>query len=80
MEGPSIPFMLNGLAVTFEQVLEQFKRNGIIITEEQKREQRKAVCKDCSSYNSNLHRCNECGCMVDVKIYVDASRCPLGKW
>lgn len=37
------------------------------------------ICKSCSSFTS-LKTCRECGCIMPLKIKINDSICPLGKW
>lgn len=38
------------------------------------------ICKQCSSFNSNLKTCKECGCFMPAKTKVPKTTCPIGKW
>lgn len=42
-------------------------------------EARYDICKSCSSFTS-LKTCRECGCIMPLKIKINGSYCPLGKW
>lgn len=40
---------------------------------------RMAICKSCPELIS-FNRCNQCGCLMDVKTRLRGAHCPLGKW
>jgi hypothetical protein len=44
---------------------------------------RKEVCDTCPSnvdIGGHVHYCNECGCLLALKIRFPFTSCPLGKW
>lgn len=53
--------------------------DGILASSE-KYLQRLSACNSCSSYNSTISLCNECGCLILAKAKINISICPLGKW
>lgn len=42
--------------------------------------QRLAVCKQCPRFVRFTHQCKECGCIMDTKVKLADSKCPLDKW
>jgi len=42
--------------------------------------QRIEVCKTCSKYDEEQHRCKECGCLLAGKARFIFEECPLQKW
>jgi hypothetical protein len=41
------------------------------------------TCRECESYvniTENTHRCNSCGCVIEWKVKLQVTTCPLGKW
>lgn len=45
----------------------------------EKAEERMKLCAQCDKFNS-IGLCTECGCVMVVKVKIDTSSCPLGKW
>ena len=43
-------------------------------------QQRYDTCKACESFKTISKRCRECGCFMKVKVTLQNSTCPLGKW
>jgi hypothetical protein len=41
---------------------------------------REGICRSCPKYESESHRCYECGCHLDYKIPRTTEKCPLAKW
>lgn len=37
-------------------------------------------CSQCPSFNKDTFICNECGCLMRLKVLIPISKCPLGKW
>jgi hypothetical protein len=37
-------------------------------------------CKACVSLVANLHKCTDCGCIVEPKTQLSSEKCPRGKW
>lgn len=48
----------------------------------EKCEERLAICKKCDSLEAlkSLELCKECGCVVYLKVKLEHSECPKGKW
>jgi hypothetical protein len=53
--------------------------NGILVSE-QKVENRKQTCHDCSQFNRDSKRCYLCGCYMEVKWKFKSSECPMSLW
>lgn len=43
-------------------------------------QRRRAICMGCPSLDRAANRCKECGCVMALKPWSKAERCPLGKW
>lgn len=44
------------------------------------RQQRLAICNGCDAHNKSLHLCTVCGCVVDLKVKLSKSSCPMELW
>lgn len=44
------------------------------------RDQRLDICNQCEHLISVTRQCSKCGCFVDGKTLLAASKCPLKKW
>lgn len=42
--------------------------------------QRKAICIECNSYNQEENSCSSCGCIADTLMTYTDSKCPEGFW
>jgi len=38
------------------------------------------VCKKCDRFTSLTAQCKECGCFMKIKVKLENTVCPLGKW
>jgi len=55
------------------------KGNQLFATdEEQKR--RMDICKACTYYSEEDVRCRHCGCFLQQKTSLTASKCPIDRW
>ena len=51
----------------------------IKVAEDDVRETRYAICKDCDKM-TKYKVCSECLCIIPIKVVWAESSCPLGKW
>lgn len=49
-------------------------------TQEPQSERRMKICKACDQFQPFLQRCAVCGCLMPLKVLLDNSVCPKGKW
>ena len=53
----------------------------MIIASDKVIEERRNICKKCEHYTKmGVYLCNKCGCIVEGKIRLSSSECPVGKW
>lgn len=43
-------------------------------------EARLAICRGCPFFRHSDERCSKCGCVMAIKTYLKAEKCPVGKW
>lgn len=48
--------------------------------EEQVSERRMSICSDCPEFIGLTKQCKQCGCIMPMKVKLEAAKCPLGKW
>lgn len=72
--------MLFELAGTAADVVTEYKNKGILLADENKTDMRMNLCADCKSFDKKSSRCGLCGCFMNLKVRLDASSCPIGKW
>jgi hypothetical protein len=48
--------------------------------DEEKAKQRYIICQDCPSLISLTKQCKKCGCIMPMKVKLEKSACPIGKW
>jgi hypothetical protein len=77
--------------LTDEEIKDIIDTNTSLITEDasnsslgffsskELQEQRYEVCKSCNSFTT-LKTCQECGCIIPLKIKLKNSVCPVNKW
>lgn len=49
------------------------------LADSQAQEARYDICKDCTAFTI-LKTCEECGCIMPLKVKIANASCPLGKW
>jgi hypothetical protein len=37
-------------------------------------------CRACEHFDAEIITCRECGCPMNVKSWLKAAECPIGKW
>lgn len=42
--------------------------------------ERYTECKNCEVRNKQLNICTICGCVIPLKVILEKSSCPMGKW
>lgn len=53
--------------------------NGIFVSTEVKLS-RMDICASCPHFDRAQIRCKECGCYLESKTAIKASKCPIDKW
>jgi hypothetical protein len=38
------------------------------------------TCKACPEFLGATHQCKKCGCLMNLKVKLQDSGCPIGKW
>ena len=72
--------LLFELVGTASDAVNEYARRGLVVTDEKKMNMRMALCSECKSFEKNSARCGLCGCFMNVKVRIEASKCPLSKW
>lgn len=49
-------------------------------TSEEVANKRHSLCLVCPEFISLTKQCKKCGCFMPIKIKLESSLCPLGKW
>lgn len=73
---PSLSDQAKGLAA----MLWRFARSGFSITTRIEARRRRLICEGCDKFDQVATRCTACGCLVNIKPWMSAAACPLGKW
>lgn len=72
--------MLFELAGTAKDVISEYQRRGQLVSDENKMNIRMELCAGCKCFDKASARCSLCGCFMKVKVRLEASKCPVGKW
>jgi hypothetical protein len=43
-------------------------------------DQRLDICKECPFFINGTSQCSKCGCIMPLKVKLEAAACPEGKW
>ena len=49
-------------------------------TNQEARDRRFNICKECDRLFKPTRTCKECGCFMAMKTWLRLAECPLGKW
>jgi hypothetical protein len=52
----------------------------ILLAEDDERDRRYNLCKECNKFDTVTRTCTECNCIMPVKTCWQDSTCPLNKW
>jgi hypothetical protein len=55
------------------------KGNQLFVSDEEQT-RRMEICKTCDQFAQEDIRCRKCGCFLQQKTSLTASKCPLNKW
>lgn len=77
---PSLKEMAFSITQAVKDSLVQAATNGYVITNNTKLAKRMNICSECEFLIAESSRCSKCGCYMNVKTRLDASKCPIGKW
>ncbi len=69
---------IKGLFVSIASVIKYAKRSGQVVATKPTIANRLDICRTCEKMQGN--RCEECGCVLTIKIGLKAVECPIGKW
>ena len=72
--------LLFELTGTLGDALQEYKNRGTVLADDAKVDTRMELCAGCKSFDKDSARCSLCGCFMKLKVRLDASKCPVGKW
>lgn len=49
-------------------------------SEEELKEERLAICRQCPYFYAKLQKCRKCGCIMPLKTRLKNASCPVHKW
>jgi len=70
---------LFNLTETVINSIRVYKQQGAILTTESKQQTRIETCLNCDKLSDN-GICGLCGCFMNVKVRLEAAKCPASKW
>lgn len=68
------------LGKTAMDAMSEYSRRGLLVQSEEKMNMRMQLCSECKCFDKSSSRCSLCGCFMKVKVRIEASKCPVGKW
>jgi len=80
VQKPTFSQMAVNFASTIKHVTEHAAKTGIVLSSEEKRNERYAMCQACEFFDNQMHRCMKCGCFMNTKVLFEAAKCPINKW
>lgn len=73
-----LTYKVASAAQTLTNVVKEAVTTGLIKADKKKVEERLNICFKCDKFNNTT--CSVCGCIMQWKSALQASKCPLGKW
>lgn len=77
---PSLKQMAFGLTEAIRDNITNAISNGVLLASEEEKEKRFDICVTCEFLMVKQSRCLKCGCYMNLKTRLKASKCPIGKW
>lgn len=77
---PSLKQMAFSLTSTLKDAVLQAAKDGTVIATPDVLLKRMDMCVVCEFFIPNTSRCSKCGCFMNFKTRLAASKCPVGKW
>ncbi len=75
---PSVSKLISNAAETLAHMVRNFVHVGTVAASDEVVKKRETICSPCERRRGD--RCAECGCFIQLKIAIDASKCPKGRW
>lgn len=77
---PSLREMAFGLTDALKQNITNVVVNGVLLASQEEMEKRFNLCVACEYLIPEQSRCIKCGCYMNMKTRLQASKCPINKW
>lgn len=75
---PPLHRMIWDALKTFTRVLRGAPQG--IIVDAPFQERRLSICESCEWFVSESKRCQQCGCLMTIKVTLKQASCPIHKW
>jgi len=72
--------MAFNLTESIKNSLSNFAKTGVLLADSTLVEYRIDQCVGCPHFQAENSRCLKCGCYMNMKTRLVASKCPVGKW
>ena len=77
---PTLRHMAGDIMDTAGRVINSAVRGEPILRSAEERGRLLSICERCEAFDHRSRRCRACLCFEDIKTWIGAARCPLGKW
>lgn len=77
---PSIKKIAFSLTEAIKDNIKQAVSGGAVLASPDVLLKRLDLCSACEFLIAEQSRCSKCGCFMNVKTRLQASKCPVGKW
>lgn len=77
---PSTLDMAKNLVSSISQNVKSVVSGNDLKLSEAEANARLRICKGCEFFDQSYSRCKKCGCLMAIKTYLKAEKCPIGKW
>lgn len=71
---------MNDLAKTTTNIVYQLIKEGKMLADAEKANQRMSICESCEFLKKDFYQCNKCKCFMKIKTKLQAAKCPIDKW
>lgn len=71
---------MSDLAKTTANIVYQLIKEGKMLANAEKANQRMSICENCEFLKKEFYQCDKCKCFMKIKTKLQAAKCPIDKW
>ena len=77
---PSVGEQAKNIVNLVQDAISDVLKGNQLFASEEEQNRRMEICKACDQFSQEDIRCRKCGCYLQQKTSLTASKCPLNKW
>lgn len=77
---PSLGEQANNVVNLIQDAITDVLKGNQLFASDEEQKRRMDICRKCAYYSEEDVRCRSCGCFLNQKTSLNASKCPLNYW